>query len=338
MTLRTVEMEFDFMNYIEEPPRNPKDMFKQCCSNDEVTIDRWKDQWLSQTRENHKKFGPFCNRAIGQLYGKFARQPCIVVGSGPSLKYNGHLLQDTKGIPVVSCLHNFHFFADNNLRCDYFVSLDAGEVVIEEISEGGTKTPEEYLEMTRDYTLLAFVGSPTKLLELWRGPIYFFNCPIPNDDYMQQNMAIELFGNWISTGGNVLGAATYIAKAILGANPIAWVGADFSFSYTKKFHGWDSKYDKDLGNYLRGIDIFGNKVLTWQSYFNFKLYFEWLACTVPGLYVNCTEGGMLGAYPEGNIKQIQQWNLDRFIRMYSLHNDMENQCRNPELGEQKLLY
>ncbi len=338
MTLKTIEMDFEYMNYIEEPPRSSGDMFKQCCSADGVTVDKWRDIWLGNTRSNHAKFGGFCDKGIGKLWGKFARQPGICAGSGPSLKENGPLLKDTKGIPVISCLHNFHFFVDNELRCDYFVSLDAGEVTIEEISEGGMKTQEEYFEATKNYTLLAFVGSSPKLLEIWKGEILFFNCAVPDQRYMEELSTIEKFGKWVSTGGNVLGAVTYIVKSILGCNPIAFIGADFAFSYKKQFHGWTSKYDIHLGHVLRGIDVWGNKVLTWQSYFNFKLYFEWLAMTVPGIYINCTEGGTLGSYPEGNMRQITQMSLERFIRMYSLHTDMEFQCKNPEAFETKLLY
>jgi hypothetical protein len=124
----------------------------------------------------------------------------------------------------------------------------------------------------------------------------------------------------------------------MGANPLVFVGADFSFSYTKKFHAWDSKYDKDIGRALRATDIYGNRVLTWQSYFNFKSFFDWLACTVPGIYINCTEGGILGAYPEGNIMQIQQMELSRLVRMYSINEDMKDTCMDSELKTNKILY
>lgn len=338
MTLRTVEMDFEYQNVIEGPPKSPKELFTQASSSDAITIETWRKTWIANIAANHNVYGPFADKSIGKLFGKYARQPVICAGSGPSLKDNGHLLKDTKGIPVVSCLHNFHFMVDNQVPVEAFVSLDAGEITIEEISEGGKHDHQYYVDATKDHTLCAFIGSHPKLLAMWKGKILFFNCPVPDEVYMQETSKIEEFSTWMTSGGNVLGACTYLAKAILGANPIAWVGANYAFDYKKKFHGWDSKYDKDIGRCLRAQDIFGHKVLTWSSYFNFKNHTEWLACTVPGIYFNCTEGGILGAYPEGNIRQITNMDLSAFIRMFSVYEEMQAQCLDPKLGEKKILF
>jgi hypothetical protein len=134
-------------------------------------VSTWSAQWLSQLTENSKNFGAFKDNGIGKLFKQNYAKPCIVVGSGPTLKENGPFLDNTHGISVVSCLHNFHYFVDNNLRCDYFVTLDAGEITVEEISEGGKETAEFYAEATKDYTLIAFIGTHPKLLNLWKGKI-----------------------------------------------------------------------------------------------------------------------------------------------------------------------
>lgn len=328
--LRTVEMEFEFNNIITAPPVNANQLYHQACSNDGITIASWRNQWIAQIKDNHAKYGPFKNNSIGQLHKLYHLKPAIVVGSGPSLRNNGEMLKRVKGIPVISCLHNFHFFVDHNLPCDYFVSLDAGDVTIEELYEGGTKSKEEYFEATKNYTLLAFIGSNPKLLEIWKGKVLFFNCPVPDVQFQKEVTEIERFNMLVSTGGNVLGACTYIAKAILGCNPLCFLGADFSFSYTKKFHGWDSKYDKSLGNAIRAVDVWGHKVYTWQSYYNFKSWFDWLSMTVPGLYINCTEGGLFGAYPEGNLYTVQQMLFDTFLKMYELPDEVVDACRDPD--------
>lgn len=337
--IKTVEMDFEYQNVIAGPPKSQSEMYAQACSNDRITLDSWRDIWIDYAQKNHKTHGPFKDKSAGVCYDKYRRQPVIVAGSGPSLKANIKELADTKGIPIVSCLHNYHLMIDNNVQnIEGFVSLDAGDVVVEEIYEGGKKDKDYYFDSTKDHTLYTFISSPPKLLDLWKGDIRFFSAPTPDPTINKAFKDVEPFDLYISSGGNVLGACVYLAKAFMGGNPIAFVGADFSFSYTKKFHGWDSKYDKNMGNCLRAQDVWGNKVLTWQSYFNFKVFFDWLSTTVPGLYVNCSEGGILGAYPEGNIGQIMQMELSKLIRMYSLNEDMKEQCAHPEIESNRILY
>lgn len=338
--LKTVEMDFQFMNYIDGPPKKLDDMWKQACSNDGVTIKKWGEQWVSQTKENHKKYGPFKNNSINEYYKKFERQPIIVAGSGPSLKENIEQLKEAsdKGFPIVSCLHNYHYFKDNGIKVFAYVSLDAGSVVIDEIAEGGKKTLQEYIALTKEDRLFAYAASDPKLLELWQGEYKFFTCPLPSKELMEEIRGIEKFNSWVSTGGTVLGAAMYISKAYLGASTIAFIGADFSFSYNKKFHGWDSKYDKDIGHCIRATDVWGNSRYTWRSYYNFKVWFDYICTRVPGDWVNCTEGGILGAYPEGNIKQIRQMLLKDFVRIHSMYEDISDQITDPDKESFKILF
>lgn len=336
---KLVEMELEFQNTIEHPPISPQQLYGQACSNDEATINHWRDVWVKQVRDVHKKFGPFADRSIGKFYKSFNLAPAVIAGSGPSLAKNGHLLANRpEGMPLISCLHNFHYFEDRDVKVDFYVSLDAGPVVTEEVYEGGKHDEEWYWERTKDRVLIAYIGTHPSLLEKWRGEVYFYNCPVPDKQYEDACDELEKFRVYMSTGGNVLGACLYFAKAWLGCNPIAFVGADFCFSYTKKFHGWDSKYDKTMGHVVKAWDVFGNKVSTWQSYANFKAYFEAMACNVLGIYVNCSEGGTLGSYPEGNIAAIKQMRLAQFLDMYLMPNHIAEQATNPEEAEKKLLF
>lgn len=348
--IKNVDMLFAFKNTIPAPPFTPEQMQTQACSSDEVTINHWRKTWVANAKANKERFGSFKDHGVGQLFGLNKHKPCILMGSGPSLKnsiddsihpHTGRpklSLKNTGGVMVISCLHNYHFCIDNNIKVDYFVSLDAGPVTIEEISEGGKLSAEEYLESTKDKTLVAYIGSNPKLIEAWRGRVLFFNVPPANDEVMAEIMAVEEFHTMFSTGGNVLGACMYLAKAILGSNPIIFTGADFCFSYTRKFHAWDSKYDAEIGEAMRCVDVWGNSVLTWGSYWNFKLWFDKTCHTVPGTYINCTEGGLLGSYPEGNIARIQQMTLCDCLDMYDMHNEIRQQCEYPDQLERKVLY
>ena len=336
--VKKTEILLEYQNYIETPPVRPEELHKQACASDEVTINKWRDIWLHNIKTNHKLYGPFSKKSVAELYEHDKLKPVIIAGSGPSLAKLAPELKEKGEITLVSCLHNFHFMEDNDIKVDFYVTLDAGEVTIEEVSEGGTKTEEEYWEISKDKTLLAFIGTSPNLLAKWRGKVLFFNCPIPDAKINEELDKLENFNSYVSTGGNVLGGCLSFAKSYLAGNPIAFVGADFCFSYEKKFHGWDSKYDKNLGNVLKMVDIYGNKVLSWPSYFNFKGWFEWVTMAVPGIYINCSEGGTFGAYPEGNLMSIKQMDLGEFIEMYNLHKYLKPLIENPSNKERILLF
>lgn len=338
MGLRKAEILLSYQNVIQEPPVAPKQLYMQAASNDDTTINAWKAIWLKNIKDNHEKYGPFENKSIGQLYESFKLGPCIVAGSGPSLKVNGELLKEKHGIPLISCLHNFHFFEDQGVEVNFYVTLDAGEVTIEEVYEGGTHEEQWYWDRSKDKTLLAYIGSSPRLLEKWQGKILFFNAPIPEKDIMAEIEAIETFNCYVSNGGNVLGACLYIAKGFLGCPTICFVGADFSFSYTHKFHAWDSKYDANLGRIIHAVDVYGNRVPTWQSYLNFKSWFDRISLIEPGIYINATEGGLLGAYREGNIAQIQQMQLKVFLDMFSRHRHLKEQAESPRSAQKLLIF
>ncbi len=335
---RKAEIYLDFQPYIDSPPSSPEQLYSQAASADGPTINHWAEIWIKNAKENHAKFGPFKDRSIGQIFEKFKYQSCIIAGAGPSLKHNGHHLKDKGDIPLISCLHNFHFFEDLGVKVDFYVTLDAGEVTVEEVYEGGTKTPDEYWELTRNRTLLAHVSTSPRLLEKWQGKILFYAAPIPQKDVIEKFDEIEVFNAFVGNGGNVLGACLYIAKGWLGCPSITFVGADFCFSYDQKFHAWDSKYDKTLGHVIRAVDVFGNTVLTWQSYNNFKCWFDRIALIEPGHYVNCSEGGTLGAYRDGNISAIRQMELKIWLDMMNRSRHLKTQASSPETAEKLLLF
>lgn len=332
------EVELEYQPYIEHMPVAPKQLFAEACQNDEITVNSWRKTWEANVKTNHEKFGPFAEKSLGSIFGHAHTKPVIVAGAGPSLKRNVDGLKDRKGITLVSCLHNFHFLEDSGCPADFYVTLDAGEVTIEEVYEGGKNPPDHYWALTKNRTLLAYIGTSPRLLEKWQGKILFFNAPVPDEGFMKFIEDVEPFNVYVSNGGNVLGACLYIAKAFMGASVVAFMGADFCFSYDKKFHAWDSKYDTKLGHVMRVRDVFGLPVYTWKSYNNFKGWFEYISMTVPGLYFNCSEGGTLGAYNEGNIRSIIQMPLKDFVRQMTIYEEIGAQAKDPKIKEKKLLF
>lgn len=344
--LRAATVLLEYQGVIQHPPVSSESMWADATRNDAPTIDYWGETWVKNIEENHKRFGPFKANPVGGLYHKFLHKPAIIAGSGPSLKRNAHLLKDRGDLPLVSCLHNFHYFEDLDANVDYYCTLDAGEVTVEEVYEGGVHEPEYYWEKTKNRTLVAFIGTSPRLIEKWQGKIIWFNAPIPNQVIEQKIESLEPFNQYLSNGGNVLGACLYLAKGILGCGAIAFIGADFSFGYPEieeskvriGFHSWKSKYDDKLGSYMRVTDVYGNKVPTWLSYYNFKKFFDHVSLRVPGPWINCTEGGCLGAYPEGNIASFRYCDLGDWLKEVNISELIRDSMENPELPIKKILY
>jgi hypothetical protein len=336
------EIELQFQAYIPAPPVKQKDLIKQATGGDDVTVESWFDIWLKQMTANAKSFD-FESLSAMQVHGTQALKPVIIAGSGPSLKYNVDELAKNKGdICLVSCLHNFGFFEDKGVHPDYYVHLDAGPITIEEVSQGGTKSAEEYWEATKNHTLVTAVVSHPEILKRWKGKILFYNITIPNGEYIEKMKAITPFDLMFSVGGNTLGAALYFAKAILGGNPITFIGADFCFGYDRKFHPFNSPYDQKFDGVIPVTDVFGNRVYTWPSYWGFKCWFDYICCggagNNPGVYINCSEGGTLGAYAEGNIRQITQMSLKEFLDAYRMHKEMPSILEKQKSGMYQFLF
>lgn len=337
---RTAEITLDYQNYIDNPPIRKEQLWANACSNDAVTIKSWFQTWVDNIKANKEYLGSFADHSIGQLFERHKYGTALCVGSGPSLGYNVKHLQKRGSLPVVSCLHNFHFLEDNGVGADYYVSLDAGPIVIKEVAEGGEKTPDEYWEMTKGKKLVAYIGSHPDLFKKWQGEVYVFNAPVPDKAYVEAVNAIETFSVYISNGGNVLGASLYFAKAILGVDRVGFLGADFCFGYDKSsFHPWSSSYDNNPGHIIPMTDVFGIKVPSWPSYRNFKYFFDHLSLNIPGNWmVNCSEGGCLGSYAEGNLRSITQMPLKDFLGQLNMCSDIRDCIENPGVDQKKILF
>lgn len=347
MVFRIENVVCEFQPVINYMPVEKKALYQNACSNDDPTVDHWKDIWIKNIKANKEKFGSFHDHSLKEVFGKYAGGSAIIAGSGPSLKYNAKALKNRKGIPLISCLHNFHYFEELDLAPEFYCSLDAGETITaEEVTEGGTKDEDWYWERSKERTLICYVGTSPKLLEKWQGKVLFFNSALPNAELNDKIAEIEPYRVFFSTGGNVLGACLYLSRAILGAFNIIFIGADFSFGYpdvsegdpVHRFHSWKSKYDTTMGQTVKVTNVFGHKVHSWPSYMNFKAYFDWFASNVPGHYVNATEGGCLGAYDQGNIDKFKYMSLDDAIKSVNCFYTLESSIFDKEFPNNQVLY
>lgn len=318
--LRTINIDLLYQNLIEGPPAREGDLHQRSCSADDTTIQFWREIWIKNYEATIKRFGDLGEKSIGKLFNKNRFKPAIVCGSGPSLKHSIEALKDNKKLSdpllTISCLHNFGYFEDEGCHADYYVSVDSGKIVLDDVEEGRQGEKGSYWDKTKGKNLIACVLTDPEVFEKWQGEIYLYNCLIPDMPLREKFDGIQRFAHFISTGGNAGGACFYIAKSIFGSDPIHLVGMDFCFDHDNTFHSYKTHYD-NIGQYVMWPDVFGIKRKTWMSYLNFKFWFDWVACNIPGRYINCSEG-LLGAYLEGNIKQFQYMTLAHALLPYQM--------------------
>ena len=345
-----------FQPYFQPETVSKEQFYQAAVSSDHVTITSWLDTWLKHIEENCKRFDVHKHSIMSEA-GKWAYKPAICAGSGPSLRKNSKWLKPASAsewpgispqgnpmaiwpgrgdIGMISCLHNFAYFEDNKIPADYYVNLDAGDITLRDMVSGGReKDPDHYWNLTKDRTLVtALVGHP-ELISKWKGPVLFFNTACPDPMYIsKQKELTKSFNVMASTGGNALGACLYIARAFLGANPLVFIGANFAFDYDEKFYAFDSENQKFSGISMVS-DVYGNKVGTWPSYRNFAQWFSYISCGGKGnnpiSMINCTEGGILGAYEHGNIGSIRQMSLSEFLYEYHAHKLMPDMLSNKDM-------
>lgn len=406
--LRSTNINLEYQPPISHPPITVQSMAAATTSGDQATVEFWKEIWIRNMDANKKLFGSFKENGLHKLYKKYDKLPVICMGSGPSLKHyakylkaceeNGIKYKGNPGILVMSALHNFAYLNDLGIKVDYWLSLDGGEVVIDEQFDGASKKlpnpvinvvnisgkkfeytdldgkefsleagqskdldasfkekliqacedkliqmhilpevidKEFYIERTKGQKLIAYTGTNPRLWDNWKGEVIWTQSIMPNQDIKRRMDAIEKYEMITSSGGNVLGASMYIAKALFGCNPIIFMGADFSFSYDSKFHSFDSKYDT-AGQTIAVRDIYGNKVKTWQSYYNFKQWFDLKSMQIPGVYINCSDGCM-GAYETGNIMSITQKHIVDVLEMYRVVDHLKETVEKIDTIEQGLI-
>lgn len=305
--LRNVNIDLIYQPLIDAPPAHVGNLRTQAAAGDQVTCDSWRETWIKNFKLAKERFGNLGEKSFGKLQGINRHKGAIVIGSGPSLKHSLDALKEnkTKKHPVlsISALHNFGYLEDHGCHADYYLSLDSGGIVIEDVSEKRNKDADFYWSQTKGKTLIAYVASDPKLFDLWQGDVLLFNCLIPDTHIQSEYMQTENFTHYISAGGNAGGACMYVAKAIFGSHEIMYVGMDFCFDYDNTFHTYQTHYDK-MGQFVLVHDVYGNMRKTWPSYLAFKFFLDDVAMKIPGKWTSCSEG-ILGAYTGGNLKHFE---------------------------------
>lgn len=258
--------------------------------------------------ENYKSNLPYISKTPGvsRLANRFRGLPALLVGAGPSLEKNIHLLPLLKGRAVIiSCDAALKILLARSVTPDIVVNLDPQHIVMN-FFDGVD---------SRNMALVAPTVATPELRRSWRGNFFYYSKHAPDIPLLAQIAQKHLKHGILVPGGTVLSIAFDLAFKI-GADPIAFIGQDLSYSaknaYAAGGHFGDYKaqdiIDLPGGHIVEEEDIFGRKLKTQKSMAVTKKWFEWAFKTWDPArnrkFFNCSESGILTECPKKSLGEF----------------------------------
>lgn len=287
-------------NKIWENDRTPMNQLLDFEKANKNVMKNNRGRWWNNAKRNNKNYPDMSkNQSLKKYKGILSGEACILIGAGPSLKKNGHLLKDTD-ITKIAMMHALPYLDKIGVIPDFVVHSDA-------LSDDKLFVTES----SKNITLIANSFVAPALLRKWEGDIAFY-----------YNMAINSYGeriNRLTTAdtevrpmGCSMAAAMSLASELMDANTIIFVGNDLAYSEdfdeTGNTHIWDGlPYNN---NEVAGIPPLiaegavpgeKNKKKKIKTCYSFIQYRHTLMeyCQIHSLqppyrrYINATEGGIL---------------------------------------------
>ena len=293
----------EHLGYLDARPK----LRKQMENLQENTVVHMESSWADHIKQNWDYIKT--NKSLSRLEGIGRDKTSIIVGASPALKKNVDALKDIEGehrdkfiLFVVNSAAEF--VLSRGIVPDYILSVDCDEEVWKrDVSKFNRE----------DLTILCSPFCWPEIPKNWKGELLFIPMGC-SDDKIQEETRIALGANQIVPGcGNAFNEAVFIAWNIMQCKNYMFVGSELSWPADGKYYV-DEKHSNDeedvnINKFLHP-DIYGNAVITTAGHWVFKIWLEDLASKAPGVFINATEGGILGiSLEDGQLPFIKQFYL-----------------------------
>ncbi|WP_169787857.1 motility associated factor glycosyltransferase family protein [Alicyclobacillus ferrooxydans] len=231
------------------------------------------------------------SKVITDLEDSWMKKPVIIVGAGPSLEKNIHLLHRAKGRALIVCCDTaYRIMKRHDIVPDLIVTVD------------GTPANAEHMAGIdySDAPLLADYYSHYDIIANHKNNKIFIETIDFHQNWWDKVSPFRKQKASIVSGGSVATLAFSFARRI-GANPIILIGVDLSYPggmYYAKGAIHDDRTVEDVKKTRQLIevtDLNGSTTYTTSDYYYYLQWFERQAkeSTDGRLYINATEGGAL---------------------------------------------
>ena len=259
-------------------------------------------EWDENTKINYPRIKK--SNSVWNLFGLFLApedKAVVLVGASPSLARDAEKLRECDDdFRIISVNSALKFLLNKGVKPHYVIALDSD-------------TPDlyEHLDVdSKDLTLIASNIVSPKVLDNWKGKIWFMPYYSLTDKKLQKRLRAKL-GKTVYPAGNALGTALSLSVQVLGARIFVLVASECC--YEKNYY--PSKAIKRSN--VKGVewfipDINGNERVTTSALHVYKLWLEMAAVnTYPYTKIIDTSEGILGV---DKRSRIYTYELSEIIR------------------------
>ncbi len=267
--------------------QNKQDLLETISANTiSFRVKSWIDNFMTNLPVVHGRYG------IASLLDTLQGVPVIIVGAGPTLDRN---IKQMRGLEkkacIISCDSTLKALIENGIIPHIVLTTDS-KARVKDFIEG-----VDISEMC--FVVDTFTHPDTaNLLTEEAGRVYWYNTlPVNNCPFTGAlNSWTGFIGN-LGTGGCVATSAWWFATQMLGASPDILVGLPEAFYDPAEMYASAVTKTIETEPYttkpVRDIDIFGEPCWTFPALQSFAFWFQDIFMQLPGIHVNCSEGGIL---------------------------------------------
>jgi hypothetical protein len=245
-----------------------------------------REQWNKHTKANMHRFNK--NNTIWNLEDKYLglkEKAMILVGASPCLKKDVKKLKEADdNFCIVAVNSSLKYLLKHDIVPEYCVALDSDDIDI----------PQHLDVDTDEVTLIASTAVAPKVLDAWKGPIYFM--PYYSVDKDVRIKMRRRLGKGVPGGGNSVTTAFIITTILMGSRTLIFVGCEYCFDNKKEYYADTSLAKQEKLKMLYPcVDVLGREKWTLPAHYNYTIWQE-KACSdlsPPGYFID-TSFGLLG--------------------------------------------
>ncbi len=236
------------------------------------------DDYRARLQKNIDSNIKSIDKNIGELFGKFANIPFLIVSAGPSLANNINLIKNVKNNCIIICVGRaLKALINNGTIPHFFVIIDPHDEVCDDL-----KGLEEM-----QIPGIFLVTSSRECVNIYKGPKFL---AVDNKKLLDQDKQNYL----IKPGGSVATTALDIALK-MGGDPILFVGQDLAYTDGKHHVSVMEEEDSfvnDVKNMRKVQGIDGKILNTTLGMLSYKKTIEnRIKDEKTRTFINCTQGG-----------------------------------------------